>query len=92
MERSCLSRERGVIDQLNVRLPAELNDRAYNLIHMTPPDIIDFQEVEKFRYVGPSLKKKKRAEAGYCFDELNLEDFLGRIEEDEPITLEMLDS
>lgn len=57
---------------------------------MAPPDIIDFDDIGKFRYVGQGLKKIRRSADAYSSDELNLGDFLDRIREGEPITLDLL--
>lgn len=79
------------IDALNTKLVAMLNNRdGEHSVHMAPPDIVDFQDIEKFRYAGQNLKSNRKKEASDGFDELDIDDFISRIQDGETITLELL--
>jgi uncharacterized protein (TIGR04141 family) len=84
-------KEQTKIDQLDTQLVAVLGNRnSGHNIHMAPPDIIDFQDVAKFRYTGQAMRSNRENEAKDGFDELDIDDFLGRIKEEENLTLDLL--
>ncbi len=79
------------IDALNADLVNRLNsENASQNVHMAPPDIIDYQDIGKFRYSGQNLESNRSRDAQDGFDELDVDDFISRVKAGETITLEML--
>lgn len=77
-------RDRSRVDELNQDLVARLLDGQLDGIHLAPPEIIDYQNVDRFKFSGSS-----RADA---FDDLRLSDYLALFGDEHVLTLADLKS
>lgn len=76
---------------LNGQLVVLMNDRngGHN-IHLAPPEIVEYQDIEKFRYAGAHMQSNRDSEAKNGFDDLDIENFFGRLQTETVVTLEVL--
>lgn len=79
------------VEELNIMLVTLLNDRdtPHNM-HLTPPEIVDFQDIEKFRYAGPFVNRNT-GEARDGFDDLDMQDFFSRLQAGTVVSMEVLE-
>ncbi|MBN2752494.1 MAG: TIGR04141 family sporadically distributed protein [Rhodospirillaceae bacterium] len=77
-------RDRLRIDQLNQNLVNRLQNGEIDGIHLAPPEIIDYQNVDRFKFSG-----RLRADT---FDDLRLHDYLALFDEEHAVTLAHLKS
>ena len=79
------------IDDLDTKLVAMLaRPDEEGCVHMAPPDIIDFQDIEKFRYTGQELHSNRKKESQDGFDDLDTDDFVSRVKVRADIDIECL--
>ncbi|RVD51534.1 hypothetical protein EN746_15045 [Mesorhizobium sp. M8A.F.Ca.ET.023.02.2.1] len=77
-------RDRSRLDELNENLVTRLQNGHLNGIHLAPPEIIDYHNVDRFKFSGSS-----RADA---FDDLRLSDYLALFDDELEVTLADLKS
>lgn len=77
-------RDKSITDELNQNLVEQLQHGNIDGIHLAPPEIVDYQNVDRFKFTGSS-----RADA---FDDLRLSDYLALFGDDRVITIDQLKS
>lgn len=72
-------RDRARIDELENELLARLTAGALDGVHMAPPEIVDYQNIDRFKFSGSGR--------GDGHDELRLIDYLDLFSDERPLTL-----
>lgn len=77
-------RDRNVIDELNAKLQEALRSRNTEKLHLAPPEVIDWQSVEKFRISGTGQTE---------YDDLDIDEYLDALgDKTEQLTVQKLKS
>ncbi|ODT73116.1 MAG: hypothetical protein ABS75_00015 [Pelagibacterium sp. SCN 63-23] len=77
-------KDRTRIEGLQATLLQRLVNGELDGIHLSPPEIVDFQTIDRFKFSGSPRNDEQ--------DELRLSDYLALFGEDRPLTLEHLQS
>lgn len=72
-------KEPALLEDLNLRLVEALKNREFDKIHIAPPELIEWTEIEGFNYLVSHLLKKKEKTPD-IYPDLEIEDFINLIQ------------
>lgn len=75
------------LDNRMIGIFNEWNEESH--LHLSPPEIIDYQVISKFQYAGQYVRDNRRKGEGE-FDGLCVQDFLSRMENTDALSLNVL--